>query len=138
MCGEFQCIGDEVAKDLRKFFVVGIQARQPHRLLENQVDRRGIDYRAEHTAQRGKQIEHVEPGWKNGDAPSFYFCQIKQVIDHIAQFAGGSTDKPHLLVLLGTQWPVQFVSKQAGDAQYRSKGGAKFMAHVRQEAAFQI
>jgi hypothetical protein len=50
--GEFQRVGNEIAQDLRELLVVGVQARQSDRLFENQINRRCIDDRPEHAAQR--------------------------------------------------------------------------------------
>ena len=136
--GELQGIGDKVAQDLRQLLVIGVELGQARGLFKDEVHRRGVDDRAEHPAQCREQVEHVKPGRRDGDAPGLDLGQVQQVVHHLAQLARRAADEAYLGLLLGAQGAVEFIGKQAGDAQDRAQGRAEFMTHVRQEAAFQV
>jgi hypothetical protein len=91
-----------------------------------------------HAAQCGEQIDHVEPGRRNGDAARLDFCQVEQVIHHFTQLAGRTSDEAHLLALFVCQRPIHFVDQQPGHAQDGTQWGAKLVTHVRKEAALQL
>src|SRR5690606_1725401 len=138
LLGELQRVRDEVTQDLRQLLVIGVQARDVPGLFENQVDRVAIQNWPEHPPQRREQIEHVEPGGRDGDSSRFDFRQVEQIVDHLAELHGRAADEHYLLVLLGAQRSIQFVAEQPRDAADRAQWRPEFVAHVGQEPAVQI
>jgi hypothetical protein len=59
--GELQCIGNEVAQDLRELAVVGIEALDTDRFLQHQRHVLALEQGFEHAAQRRQHVAHLEP-----------------------------------------------------------------------------
>jgi hypothetical protein len=97
-----------------------------------------VQDRLEHAAQRREQIDHLEPGGRDGDAAGFDLGQIEQVVDHFRQLEGRGPDELELLLLLVRQRAVELVLQDPRDALDGAERGAELVAHVGEEPALEI
>ena len=135
---ELERVGDEVAQDLRDPLVVGVEADHRLGLLEDEPHLLVLQDRPEHAAQRREQVEHVEPGRRDGDAPGLDAREVEQVVDHVHELEGGGLDELELLALLGQQRPVELVEQDAPDAADRAERRAELVAQVGEEPALEL
>ena len=135
---ELQGVGDEVAQDLRELAVIGVQPRDALGLLEHQGQLRVGQDGAEHAAQGGEQVHHLEPSGRDVHPPGFDLRQVQQVVDHVGELLAGALDEQDLALLLIRERAVHAIEQQPRDAQRRPDGGAELVAHVGEKAALEL
>ena len=97
--GVLERVRDEVAQDLRQLALVGVDRRNPVRLLEHQRQRLVDEQRPQHAAQRAEQAADLERRRPDLDLAGFDLGEIEQVVDQIRQLLRRLADVEQLVLL---------------------------------------
>ena len=136
--GELDRVGDEIAQDLGDLALIRHQRRQAAGLLEDESDVIADQQRAQHAAQRAEQIGGLELGRAHHRLAGLDLGDVEQIVDQLGQVLRRLADEIDLPLLLGRQLPVAARLQQARERQDRVERRAELMAHIGEEARFQL
>ena len=112
---ELQRIRNEVSKDLRKLAVIREQSNVSMRFLERQRQLLVRQDGLEHAAQRGEEVDHLEPFRRYGQATRLQFRQVELVVHELEQFVSGRAHERHLFSLLGRERTIELAEQDSAE-----------------------
>src|SRR5262249_10349961 len=131
--GEFQCVGYQVAQNLRDLRFIGEEIRDLVWDVEDQFDRLTGQQRPQRAAEAAEEFRDRESRRADIDLARFDLGKVKQVIDEFKQALGRAPDIADLPLLLGREIAIGAIEQKAREREHRVEWRAKLVAHVRKE-----